>query len=226
DQLTYIGGAVVPRKLIEEYKSNWVDRAWGTGPFMVKEWKHNQSLTLAPNPNYWRGKPQVAEISMPFIQEAETAFQLYMTGQLDIMGSQQFAPGEISTAQGLQGFKQVPQFFDAYIGFNNKKSPLDNVSLRRALAMAVDKKTITEKVLGGAVGETDHIVPLGMPGYYEDLKPLVFDAQQAKQELAKAGSVGKLTLSYTTGQTDFDKAAAAVQQMWNQNLGLDVQLNV
>ena len=92
---------------------------------------------------------------------------------------------------------ELPQFFDAYIGFNNKKSPLDNVSLRRALAMAVDKKTIAERVLGGAVGETDHIVPLGMPGYYEDLKPLVFDAQPGAAPVPRrppysASRVGRL----------------------------------
>src|SRR5207237_1577989 len=97
---------------------------------------------------------------------------------------------------------QVPRYYD---------------SMRREREIAVDSKTSAEKVLGGAVGETDHIVPQGMPGYYEDLKPLEGDFT--------APSPGKLTLSYTTGQTDFDKVAAAVQQMWKQNLRLDVQLN-
>src|SRR5215212_3989704 len=53
-QLTYAGAAVVPKKLIDQYGDKWTEHAAGTGPFMLKEWKHNQSLTFAPNPNYWR----------------------------------------------------------------------------------------------------------------------------------------------------------------------------
>lgn len=225
DQLTYIGAAVVPKKLIDQYGDKWVDHAMGTGPFMAKEWKHNQGLTLAPNPNYWKGAIKLDGINMPFVQEPATALQLYQTDQLDIMGSQQFPPTEAANMVGKAGFQQVPQFFDAYIGFNNKKSPLDNVHLRRALALAVDKTTLADKVLGGAAIATNHIVPQGMPGYFEALKPLAFDASAAKQELAKAGNVGKISLSFTTGQADFDKVAATVQQMWKQNLGLDVTLN-
>jgi oligopeptide transport system substrate-binding protein len=225
DQLTYIGAAVVPKKLIDQDKDKWADHAWGTGPFMVKEWKHNQSLSLVPNPNYWKGKSPLAGIEMPFIQEPETAYQLYQTGQLDIMGAQQFPPSAVAQTQGTPGFKQVPQFFVAYIGFNNTKAPLDNVHLRRALAMSVDKATLAEKVLAGAVIQTDHIVPQGMPGFFDALQPLSYNVDEAKKELAQAGTVGKLRLSYTQGQADFDKVAATVQQMWKQNLGLDVELN-
>ncbi len=225
DQLTFIASAVVPKKLIDQYGDKWAEHAWGTGPFMVKEWKHNERITLVPNPNYWLGKPQLDMVDIPFIKEAETAFQLFQTGQLDIMGSQQFPPAQTAAVEGKPGTKQVPQFFDAYIGFNNKKAPLDNVHLRRALALAIDKKTMAEKVLAGAVINTDHIVPQGMPGYFDALKPLTFNVDEAKKELGQAGTVGKISLSYTTGQADFDKVAATVQQMWKQNLGLEVQLN-
>lgn len=225
DQLTYIGAAVVPKKLIDQYADKWVDRAMGTGPFMVKEWKHNQGLTLTPNPNYWKGQMKLDGINMPFIQDPATALQLYKTNQLDIMGSQQFPPAEAANMVGQEGFQQAAQFFDAYIGFNNKKPPLDNVRLRRALALAIDKKTLADKVLNGAAIATDRIVPKGFPGYFEALKPLSFNVNAAKQELAAAGSVGKISLSFTTGQADFDKVAATVQQMWKQNLGLDVTLN-
>jgi oligopeptide transport system substrate-binding protein len=182
-------------------------------------------VTLAPNPNYWRGNLKLDSIYMPLVQEPETAYQLYQTNQLDIMGSQQFPPSRIADITGKPDLHQVPQFFDAYIGFNNAKSPLDNVHLRRALALSVDKKTLADRILNGAAVATDHIVPPGMPGYFEGLKPLGFNIDQAKQELAQVGNVGKISLSFTTGQADFDKVAATLQQMWKQNLGIDVSLN-
>lgn len=225
DQLTFITGAVVPKKLIDQYGDKWTEHALGTGPFMIKEWKRNERLTLVPNPYYWMGRPQLESIEMPFIKEPDSAYRDYQTGKLDIMGTQQFPPARVNEVQGKEGTKQVPQFFDAYVGFNNKKLPLDNVHLRRALALAVDKKTLAENVLNNAVIATDHIVPQGMPGYHKDLEPLAFDVNAAKQELSQAGDVGELSLSYTTGQANFDKVAAFLQEAWRQNLGLDVQLN-
>src|SRR5207248_1965915 len=102
---------VVPKKLIDQYKDKWTEHAWGTGPFMVKEWKHNERLTLVPNPNYWQGKSPLESIDMPFYKDPETAFQQYQTGQLDLMGSQQFPPAQVNAVQGKEGTKQVPQFF-------------------------------------------------------------------------------------------------------------------
>ncbi len=228
DQLTFITGAVVPKKLIDQYgEDKWIEHAFGTGPFMVKEWKHNERIVLQANPNYWMGRPQLDSIDMPFISDPLAALASYQKGELDIMGTQQFPPGKVSEVQGKPDTKQAPQFFDAYIGFNNAKPPFDNVHLRRALALAVDKKMLAEKHLAGAVIQTDHIVPQGMPGFDEGLKPLAFNMSAARQELAQAGTgnVGKLSLTYTTGQADFDKVASAVKQDWKKNLGLDVQLN-
>jgi peptide/nickel transport system substrate-binding protein/oligopeptide transport system substrate-binding protein len=228
-QLTYAGAAVVPKKLVDQYADKWIEHAWGTGPFMLKEWKHNQSLTFVPNPHYWRGQLALAGVEMPLIQDAETAYKLYQTGDLDIVGSQQFPAARIAENTDQPGFHQLPQFFDAYVGFNNAKEPLNNAKLRRALAMAVDKKTLADKVLNGAVVAADHIVPPGLPGFFADLKPQAFDATAAKQELAAAGfadgkGLPKLSIAYTTGQTDFDKVAATLQQMWQQNLGIQVQV--
>jgi peptide/nickel transport system substrate-binding protein/oligopeptide transport system substrate-binding protein len=227
DQLAFIAAAVVPKKLVDQYGKDWIDHAWGTGPFKLKEWKHGERLTFEPNPYYWRGAVQIDSIDMPLVQDPKTAYDLYRTGQLDIMGSQQFPNTLADQAKDNPDFKQVPQFFDAYIGFNNKQPPLDNVKLRRALAMAVDKNTLADKVLGGGVVATDHIVPPGMPGYFEGLKPLAFDPAAAKTELAAANvgdAANKLTVTYTGGQADFDKVATTLQQMWKQNLGLTVQV--
>jgi len=103
------------------------------------------------------------------------------------------------------------------------------VKLRRAFALATDKQVLANRILGGGSVATDHIVPPGMPGYFEGLKPLSFSATAAKAELAAAGFSGgnglpRIGLAYTTGQSDFDKVAATLQQMWKQNLGINVQV--
>jgi peptide/nickel transport system substrate-binding protein/oligopeptide transport system substrate-binding protein len=229
DQLAFTAADVVPRKLVDQFGKTWSEHAYGTGPFMLKEWKHGERLQFTPNPYYYRGSVQIDSIDMPLIPDPKTAFDLYRTGGLDIMGSQQFPNTLAATMVGQPDFKQQAQFFDAYVGFNNKKAPLDNVKLRRALALAVDKDTLTQKVLGGGAVTAKGILPPGLPGFNAGLKSLTFDAAAAKAELAAAGfadpaKVPKLTLSYTSGQSDFDKVATTLQQMWKQNLGITVQL--
>ncbi len=230
-QLTFPASFVVSKKAVDANPQTWTDTAYGTGPFMVKEWKHNQSITLVPNPNYWLGKPQLESIVLPFIQDAATALKLYQTGELDIMGTYNFPTDQLSAVSSLPEFKQVNQFFVAYIGFNNLKPPFNNPAVRQAFARAVDKATLINKVLESAVVEADTIIPPGMPGYNPSAaKVLAFNAAEAKNLLATAGypdgkDFPKVALSINNQDPNFPKIAAALQQMWKDTLGVSVDIN-
>ncbi|MDZ4720063.1 MAG: peptide ABC transporter substrate-binding protein [Roseiflexaceae bacterium] len=228
-QLTYPYTYVVPRKLIES-GPDWETRAYGTGPFTVKEWKRGQSVLLAANENYWRGKPGITNILMSFNKESETAFQLYQTGELDIMGSQQnpIPAAHVAEVQNLPDFKSAASLATRFIGFNNKKAPFDNTDIRRAFALATDRATLANQVLGGAVVPADRILPTGLVGTQLPIKPLAFDATAAKAALTKAGfadgkNLPPITLAY--GQEgDNEIVAQALQALWEQNLGVKVTL--
>lgn len=228
-QLTYPYTFVVPRKLVES-GANWSEQAYGTGPFKVKEWKHGQSILLEANPNYWAGAPGIAQVLHVFNKDSETAYQLYQTGQLDIMGSQQnpVPAAHVAEVQGQPDFKSAASLATRFIGFNNQKAPFDNVELRRAFALATDKQTLANAVLAGAVVPADRILPTGLVGTELPITPLAFDATVAKAALAKAGFAdGKglpaITLAY--GQEgDNETVAQALQGLWEQNLGVKVNL--
>ncbi|MEZ4862864.1 MAG: peptide ABC transporter substrate-binding protein [Caldilineaceae bacterium] len=225
-QLTYPVTFAVPVQAIADGGAAWFDHAYGTGPFQVKEWQHNQKLILEPNPNYWAGTPGVTTVEMPFIQDSETAYQLYRTGDLDIMGSQQnpVPSARIPEVKDLPDFKQVASFAVRYVAFNNVLPPFDNVNVRRAFALAVDKQTLAEKVLNGAVAATDRILPAGFPGSQLPIKGLSFDPAAAKAELEKAGvTIDQITLTYGV-EGDNERVATFLQQQWKENLGVDVVL--
>jgi len=230
-QLTFPASFVVPKKAVDASPQAWTDKAYGTGPFMVEEWKHNQSITLVPNPNYWLGKPQLAKIQMPFIQDAATALKLYQTGELDIMGSYNFPTDQISQVAGNADFKQVNQFFVTYIGFNNARAPFNDVKVRQAFAKAVDKATLINKVLEGAVVQADTIIPPGMPGYNASAANIqALNVADAQKLLADAGFPGgkdfpKVALAINNQDPNYAKIAAALQQMWKENLGVTVDIN-
>jgi oligopeptide transport system substrate-binding protein len=230
DQLTFPASFVVSKKAIDANPQGWTDTAFGTGPFMVKEWKHNQSITLVPNPNYWMGKPKLDSIELPFFQDSETALKLYQTGQLDIMGTYDFPTAHLTEVQNLPDFHQVNQFFVAYVGFNNVKKPFSDVRVRQAFAQALDKKTLVQQVLEGAVVQADTLIPPGMPGYNQDAKVQSFDVTAAQKLLADAGYPGgkgfpKVAFAINNQDPNYAKLAAACQQMWKESLGVQVDIN-
>ena len=230
-QLTFPASFVVSKKAVEANPTGWTDTAFGTGAFMVKEWKHNESVTLVPNPNYWLGKPQLQEIDLPFIQDPATALKLYQTGELDIMGTYNFPTDQISAVSSNPEFKQVNQFFVAYIGFNNAKPPFNDVRVRQAFAKAVDKTTLINKVLEAAVVQADTIIPPGMPGFNQAATKIqAFNTDEAKKLLADAGFADgkgfpKVALSINNQDPNYARIAAALQQMWKETLGVNVDIN-
>ena len=228
-QLSYPFTFALPKKLVDS-GAKWEEQSFGTGPYKVKEWKHGQSLTLIANDKYWRGKPGIPNITLVFNKDSETAYQLYQTGELDIMGSQQnpVPAGHIAELQSLPDFKSAASLATRYIGFNNQKPPFDNVDVRRAFALAVDKKALADQVLAGQVVAADRILPTGLLGTQLPITGLALDPAAAKAALAQAGfadgkGLPEITLAY--GQEgDNETVAQAIQSMWEQNLGVKVKL--
>ena len=227
DQMTFGSAKIVSKAAAEANPDNWAEKPVSSDPFAVQDWNHGQNLILIPNPNYYE-VPTVTKITMPFIQDSETTYQLYRTGHLDIMGSQQNrVPAQhLPEVQSLPDFRQTASFAVRYVGFDTTIPPFDNVHVRRAFALAIDKDTLANSVLGGAVVPTDRILPDGIPASELPIKGLHFDAKAAQDELTQAGvtaaSIGTVTLTYGT-EGDNERVVTVLQSMWHDNLGIDVQ---
>jgi peptide/nickel transport system substrate-binding protein/oligopeptide transport system substrate-binding protein len=227
--LTYPDTFVVPRKLVEG-GDEWQEQAYGSGPYRVKEWKHGQSILLEANQHYWQGTPGVPFIHMPFTKDTEVAYQLYQTGDLDIQGGGQNSvpAAHVAEVQNLPDFHSVADLRTRYVGFNFKQPPFDNADVRRAFALAIDKPTLANQVLAGTALPADRILPTGLLGTHIPIRPLLFDPDAAKQALARAGypngqGLPDLTLAYGE-EGDNQYVVEALQSMWEQHLGVKVQL--
>jgi oligopeptide transport system substrate-binding protein len=227
-QLTF-GSAKIVSKAQAEADPEWDQHPVSSGAFKVEAWNHGQDIVLTPNENYWQPPTQISTLTMPFFQDSETAYQLYRTDQLDIMGSQQngVPAAHIPEAKELPDFKEAANFAVRYVGFNNTIPPFDNVNVRRAFALAIDKETLSNAVLGGTVVPTDRILPIGIPGSELPIKGLRFDPEAARAELAEAGvtpeSIGPVTMTYGV-EGDNERVVTVLQSMWKENLGIDVTL--
>ncbi|MEN9938974.1 MAG: hypothetical protein RLZZ387_5553 [Chloroflexota bacterium] len=226
-QLSYPYTFVVPRELVESGE-DWQRRAYGTGPFRVASVAPGEAIRLEANEHYWAGRPGVAQVVMPLSPDAETAYQRYQAGELDIMGNRDNpVPAErIAEAQATPDFRSAALLTTRYIGFNNRRAPFDSADVRRAFALAVDKQAIAEGPLDGTVIPADRILPAGMLGTQFPVRPLAHNPESAREALEQAGFPGgaalpPVTISYAV-EGDNATVVEALRQAWKEHLGIDV----
>jgi oligopeptide transport system substrate-binding protein len=219
------------KSLVDQYgQTDWVNHAaggaLGTGPFMVKEWVHNVKMVLVPNPHYYGPKTKLSEVDMIFVQNPHTAFQSYQAGQYNFVWN--IPASDLATARGMSGFTSVPLLQTDLLFFNNTMKPFDQAAVRQAFAYAIDKVTLAHVIFKDSAVPAPTIIPPGMPGYQPNYQGLPFDKAKALETLQSVypdvTKVPPVTFSFPSGQVS-NQEASALQQMWQDALGIHVSLN-
>ena len=240
DALTYSCSYTIEKSLIDKYGKNFADHlttGGGDGPFKVSAYNHGQEIDFVPNANYYGPKPQLTEVKFPFYKQADTTFRAYQVGQVDISA---VPSADLATAKTLPNhqYYQIPQLWISYYTMNYLVKPWDSIHMRQAFELAINKTLIVHSVWKDSLIATNHIVPKGMPGYNANLKGV--DGTQstsgnttmAKQLLQQGmqdegytsvSQIPPITLYYPSGSTDQDNEVAALQQMWQNVLGISVK---
>jgi peptide/nickel transport system substrate-binding protein len=130
----------------------------GDGPYRFISWKRGEGLRYAANPRYWRGKPDVATLAIRTIPDPSTNLLLLQSGELDW---NLVAPAQLAVIRGDPqiGFVAVPTAVVAGLAFNTAHPPLDDVRVRRALAMSIDRDAISRKITLGSYPVTNMLQP-------------------------------------------------------------------
>jgi peptide/nickel transport system substrate-binding protein len=182
---------IPPQYHAEVGKEGFAAAPVGTGPFMFQEWVKGDHLTVVANPNYWReGYPKLAEVVFKFMPESATRVAAVQTAEIDI--APRLSAEEADTLRNLEGLTVINYPVDRvyYVAFNNISTGLDtpimDVNVRRALAHAVDVQTIIDTIFSGYATRAVGFVAPGNLGY-EEVEPLAYDPDLARQLLADAG---------------------------------------
>jgi oligopeptide transport system substrate-binding protein len=228
DKLAYPTAFVVDRANVES-GANWWQQPDGTGPFKLKKWEPGQQLILERNQNYYGELAKLAQVGFHFSAGAPIA--LYETGQIDVTPVSTSYIDEVSDETNPLHLELAvtPEFSLYYIGFNTAKPPFDDVNVRRAFCLAVNKEHIGKVILRDMVSEAEGILPPGMPGYNETLKGLDYNVEKAKELIAtsKYGDVSNLptiTLTVEGYGNSIPSYLGAIIQEWQQNLGVEVSV--
>ncbi|HEY4384713.1 MAG TPA: peptide ABC transporter substrate-binding protein [Ktedonobacteraceae bacterium] len=236
--LTYPTSYVVNQKLINKYGTSWTDHeaeGAGDGPFKVQSYSHTTGIQLVRNDNYYGKQSQIAQLSIPFYTDQDGMYKAYQAKQIDYTP---VPPAEIDNAKNMAGYQNVSLLVIRYLSMNYLSKPFDNIKIRQAFALAVNKDIIVQTAMHGAFTATNHIIPQGMPGYDTTLtgpdgvastagNPTM--AKQLLQEGMKEEGITKLppiTLTYYPRNQQFKDALTAVTQMWSTVLGATVKVNI
>lgn len=237
-----INARAVPSWNIEKNGDAWTDpkNIHTYGPFAMKDWTHEASMTYVKNP-FWPGtkgiqKPLLDEITFRFINE-EVGLREFEAGTIDmtIVPGKEVLRVQADAKLGPQ-LKIVPGTCTSYYSFNVNQAPFDNVHIRRAFTYAVDRETLTKEVLGGGEIPAPFLTPPSInmaPAATAAAKDgIKYDPAKAKEELAlglkdlglaSADKLPPITV-WLNNQPTSARTAQALQSMWQKELGIKVEL--
>jgi oligopeptide transport system substrate-binding protein len=217
----------LPKWAIEKSGNDWTKPAniVTNGPYLLKEWKAQEYVFVVKNNKYWDAKNvKLRGIKILASDNDSTNYNMFKTGDVDWMHG--IAVSKIDEIKLRPDYQQSAQVATYYYEFNVTRKPVDNVLVRRALAAAIDKQTLVDKVTKGGQIPTDAMVP-PMAGYVPQ-KGIGYNVEEAKKLLAQAGfpngkGFPSMTIVYNTNE-GHKAIAEFIQQQWKTNLNINVVL--
>lgn len=180
--------AIASPEAIKKYGDKYNENPVGTGPFIFKEWKRSDTITLEKNPNYWQqGLPKLDKVVFKVIPENSARLTALTSGEIDVMDG--LNPDDAKTVEENQELQLLerPSMNVGYFTFHFKKKPFDNLKVREAIAHAVNKPAIVQAFYAGRAIPAVNDMPPSVWGYNDQIKDRPYDLEKAKQLLAEAG---------------------------------------
>ena len=225
-------------KKVQEENPEWAQEGEthvSNGPFKLTEWKHKESIKIEKNENYYdKDQVKLDAVNFALIEDENTAWQMYENGELDLAYPLPVDKQGQLVNSGDKEFQNGPELAVYYYNLNTKVKPFNNIKVRKALSMAIDRKMITDNVTQGGQQPAYGIVPPGIPdatGDFQENTGNLFEEnvdeakKLLKEGLEEEGMKKMPDFSILFNTLDAHKKLAdAVQEMWRKNLGVEVKL--
>lgn len=234
DLITLPTFAVVPRFAIEKYGDEWVRHqpVPASGAYTLETWRLNDRIRVRKNPRYWdAGNTKLDTVDFLPVAMPSTALNLYDRGEADIIWDEDLVPAELlDVLRARPDYHSYNYLASYFLRYNVTQPPFNDVRVRKALALAIDKKRLCDKILRGGEKPTSHLVPENV-AHYEPTEGLGYNPAEGRKLLAEAGYPGgkgfpnfNYLLDSGGGANIHEKIAVEIQNMWEQELGIHVEL--
>ena len=225
------------RKDVVDSNPEWsknADTYVSNGPFKISDIKFGQYIKLERDENYWnKGAVKLTSIQFDFVPDVNTALSAFEAGSADGMSSVPSA--EIPRLKlESDAFNAMPKIQTIFINLNTKLKPLDDVRVRKALNLAIDKKALIDQALKGSQLPANGLVPPGINfadvDFREeagnDIGNMEDNIKEAKKLMAEAGYPDGAGFPKFVIQDDDASIPEIVSKMWEDNLGIKTEIKV
>lgn len=233
--LTYPTACVVCKSAVaalghRRVGANDLAQGIATGPFQLTRYQQDREVDLAANRSYWDGAPLLAGQKHIIVADAGTRHALFASGQLDIMGGEEFGDLKADKANPVlkNDIRISPRASTMYLSCNeNVYAPFKDVRVRQALAYATDKEKLRQRATEGSWSVAGTLLPPGIFGSDPNYKGIPFDLAKAKTLLAEAGYPGGNGLPplriYYNEKTVYTRTTVDLMRQMYSEIGINVQ---
>lgn len=229
-QVSHTSFIPVHKATVEKYGDKWTEPAniVTDGPFKLTVWKHDASLTLTKNADWFdAGRVKLDKVAISIIPEGATAEQSFNSGNVDVNATG-WPPADTARIKGEPTYQQFPSLGIYYYGFNVKK--ITDPNQRKAMALAIDRKAIVENITQTGQVAAIAFTPDGIPGSDTINSGSTLLSSDGSADMTKAqqymdkvqNPVKDVTLIFNNAP-GHKEIATAVQANWKK-LGLNVTL--
>lgn len=227
NNLALFSAAILPAARLEAEGDGFFAAPIGSGPFVLRDWARGSRMVLEANPHYWQeGLPAVERVELEIVTEGSARVIRLEAGEVDIILDPPLSQlAALEAAPGITVGQAVP-FRSDFVLLNTTRAPFDDIRVRQALNLAIDKQAIIDGVLYGAGTVAASAMP---PMAYADpdLAPWSHDLERARALLAEAGLADGFSaeMLVISGIAAHRNVAVALQAMLQQvGVSVDIQL--
>lgn len=184
----------------------------GTGPFKFTSWTFNDQLVLTRNDDYWKGASALPGVVVKVIPDTETQTMMFENGELDIIDLD-FVTDAIDrfTETYPDQIVSGPRVGTTYFTLNYNIEPFDNVKVRQAVQMSIDRQAILDALYGGRGQVEQGIFPHGLIGFNENQTVIEYNPEAAKAILAEEGYADGFTMEIAADGSASDTVTMALE---------------
>ncbi|GAA4374497.1 ABC transporter substrate-binding protein [Paeniglutamicibacter cryotolerans] len=200
------------------------NKAIGTGPYALTEWKRGESINFDARADYWGTAPKTKKATLKYFSDAVATTNALKSGDVDVVFNMQ-APELVDSFKADTKFQVLDGTSNGEImlSMNNKAKPFDDVRVRQAVMYAIDRKAVVDSAWNGYGTLVGGPVPPTDP-YYEDLNGVYpFDPAKAKALLKDAG-VENLDITFTVPTRPYAAAISEIVVSQLKDVGINAKI--
>ncbi len=229
NSLAMVWNGIVSPAAAAKFGKDFRNNPVGSGPFVFKEYRPRDQVVLEANPNYWRGKPKLAGIVFKILPDPQAALLALRRGEVHILADVGAATIPALRQEASANVVTQPGLAVCGVALPCDVKPYDDVRVRRALNLAVDKQAIIRALYQGLADPMTSPLPPAQWGFDKSIQGYPFDVEAAKKLLSEANfpantKVELLTYNSPRGYNSAGADLAVAVQGYLRRVGIEADV--